>query len=333
LTRRLNWRFWLLMVVAVATIYFLYRVHEVLTPFIIGSLLAYLLYRPVRWLESKGLSRILAILVFYALLAGIAYGLVFVLLPRFWSEISELANYLPAYYDQVRNYWLDHGGKILSIIDFTPLQEQLKTMANNWVKDMATGLIDSFSTVIDLVFSPLLGFYILRDWEKLRDGFLCLWPVRLREDIVYLGSEIDLVLQAFVRGELTVCLIEGTLVGVVSALLGIKFALLIGVIAAIAELFPYFGPLLSGIPAVGMALLQSPRLALYALVAFVVIQQIEANLISPRIIGDRVGLNPLLVIFALLAGGALFGLGGMLLAVPVTAIIKVVGRFFYQRLV
>lgn len=321
------------MVVAAATIYFLYRVREVITPFILGSLIAYLLYRPVLWLEKKGLSRVLAILFLYLLLGGVAFGLVFIILPRFWHEIRDLANYLPDYYDAMLNYWNQHGRNTLSIIDFTPLKVHLKSMANNWLKDMASGLIDSFSTIMDIIFSPILGYYILRDWDKLRDGFISIWPVRKRESVRYFGAEIDLVLQAFVRGELTVCLIEGALVGIVTALLGIKFALLIGVLAAIAELFPYFGPFLSGIPAVGMALLQSPRLALYTLVAFLIIQQIEANLISPRIIGDRVGLNPLLVIFALLAGGVLFGLWGMLLAVPMAAVIKVVGQLTYRRLV
>ncbi|MGE5454831.1 MAG: AI-2E family transporter [Methylocystaceae bacterium] len=331
--RKPHWRLWLLIMVALATIYFLYRVHEIMTPFVIGSLLAYLLYRPVRWLEAKGLPRTVAILLFYLGLAALGYCFLFLLLPHFWREISELANYLPTYYNNLLKYWQDHGGNTLSVIDFTPIKTHLQHMANNWLKNMTTGLINSFSVIIDLIFSPLLGYYIMRDWDKLRQGFLSLWPVRMRKDIIYVGTEIDLVLQEFVRGELTVCLIEGFLVGVVTVLLGIKFALLIGILAAVAELFPYFGPLLSGIPAVGMALLQSPRLAVYTLIAFIIIQQIEGNIISPRIIGDRVGLNPLLVIFALLAGGVLFGLWGMLLAVPVTAVIKVVGRFTYQRLV
>ncbi|MGE5380413.1 MAG: AI-2E family transporter [Methylocystaceae bacterium] len=328
-----NWRFWLLIVVAVATIYFLYRVHEILIPFILGGLLAYLFYRPVLWLEGKGLSRSLAIMACYLVLAGLGYGLVFVLLPRFWHEIGDLANYIPIYYEMLTQYWSDHGGNALSIIDFSPFKTHLQTLASNWLKNMATGLIHSFSTIIDIIFSPILGYYILRDWDKLHQGFINLWPVRLREDIIKIASEIDLVLRAFVRGELTVCLIEGVLVGLVTALLGIKFALLIGILAAVAELFPYFGPLLSGIPAVGMALLQSPRLAVYTLIAFIIIQQIEGNIISPRIIGDRVGLNPLVVIFALLAGGTLFGLWGMLLAVPTAAVVNVLGRLFYQRLV
>lgn len=328
------WRLIFLLVVIAVTAYFLYRVREVLVTFVLGGLLAYLIYRPVKWLQNRGIPRTWGIIVFYVLLGLGLYLLFFLMIPVFWHQIGELMKCIPGYWHHVQDYWDNRGAKeALTFIDLKPLKVHLENMMQAFIKRTANGIIHSAYTVIDIIFSPLLGFYIIRDWEKLREGFLTLWPVRIRREILKLGGEIDLAWQAFLRGQLLVCLIEGLLVGMVTWALGIKFFLLLGLLAAIAELFPYFGPFLAGGPAVAMALIQSPRLALYTLIAFVIIQQVEGNIISPRIIGERVGLNPLLVIFVLLAGGSLFGFWGMLLAVPVTASLKIVFSHFFRHLV
>ncbi len=125
----------------------------------------------------------------------------------------------------------------------------------------------------------------------------------------------------------------GLLVGVAAAVIGVKFALLIGIISAITELIPYFGPFLGGIPAVGLAFSQSTATAIYMAVAIVIIQQVESNIISPKIIGDRLGMHPLIIVFALLAGGELLGIVGLLIAVPLTASLKIIGKYLYLKIV
>ena len=188
-------------------------------------------------------------------------------------------------------------------------------------------------SLLSLVFAPILAYYFIRDWEKIRDGFLSLFPPRNRSQLVNLGLDIDQVLSGFVQGHLTVCLIVGALTGLAAALLGIKYAIIIGIINGIAELFPYLGPILGAIPSVALALTEGSRPAIYLGLAILLIQQVEANLLSPRIVGTRVGLHPLLVIFVLLSGGELFGIWGILLAVPVVAVLKVLVRHAFYHLV
>ncbi len=115
------------------------------------------------------------------------------------------------------------------------------------------------------------------------------------------------------------------------ALLGVEFALMLGIFAGLAEIIPYFGPIIGAVPAVGLAILKSKWLAVKVAIAFLVIHQLEGNIISPKILGDKVGLHPLVVIFSLLAGGELYGLPGMLLAVPAAAILRVIVRFALQK--
>ena len=135
--------------------------------------------------------------------------------------------------------------------------------------------------------------------------------------------DINEVLSGFSQGHLLVCVLVGALTGLAAALLGIRYAIIIGFINGLAELLPYLGPLLGAIPSLALALTEGTRQAVYLGVAILVIQQLEANLLSPRIVGNRVGLHPLVVIFALLAGGELFGKWGILLAVQVAAVLKV----------
>jgi len=137
----------------------------------------------------------------------------------------------------------------------------------------------------------------------------------------------------FIRGHLLVASMVGVLTSLGLALVGVKFYLLLGIIAGIADLIPYFGPIIGAIPAVGLALLNSSQQALYVLLVMVVVQQVENNLLSPKILGDSVGLHPVVVIFVLLAGGHLFGILGMLLAVPLTAILRILVNYLYTLLV
>jgi predicted PurR-regulated permease PerM len=139
-------------------------------------------------------------------------------------------------------------------------------------------------------------------------------------------------LGSFIRGYFLVAAIVGGLTAIAMALLGLEFALMLGIFAGLAELIPYFGPVIGAVPAIGLAVLQSKWLAAKVALAFFVIHQLEGNIISPKILGDKVGLHPLMVIFSLMAGGELYGLAGMLLAVPVAAVLRVVVVFVYIKI-
>ena len=329
-------RFILVVAVVTATIYFFYLVREVLLTFVLGAVLAYLLYRPVKWVEGQGLKRAGAILLVY-LTVFLLTALIFALaLPGIVREFSQFASDFPRYADEATNF--------LQRLQAIDMPSRLQEVVNNNVSRMESIIYNSLdkligssyqflSKLLALVFSPILAFYILNDWEKIRDGVLNLFSPRTRLQLQAIAIEVDQILMAYIKSYLFVAVLVGVLVAIAAALLGVKFPLLLGILSGITNLIPYFGAFLSAIPAAGIALGESWQLALYMLGAIFLIQQLESNLITPRIIGDSLGLHPLVVVFALLAGGKLGGLWGLILAVPGAAIFKLLLSCAYLKVV
>ncbi|MEN6460242.1 MAG: AI-2E family transporter [Syntrophomonas sp.] len=329
-------RYILLMVVVLATIYFLYMVREVVITFLIGAILAYILFRPVQYIEKKGISRIWAITTLYIVVLGTFIVFSWMALPHVVEELSDIAFTLPKYADQAQ----DVAAKVEKM-DLPAQVHQLvrenTIKIEKYIYSSLKGFIAVFykliSKIFIVIFAPILAFYMLKDWERIRDSFLKLLSPQTRRSFQVVGGEIDIALINFLKGHLLISLLVGIATGMAAFIIGVKFALLIGIISGISNLVPYFGPLLGGIPAVALALSESSRLAIYMTLAILVIQQLESNFITPRIIGDKLGLHPLVIVFALMTGGQLLGIWGMLLAVPVTAVFKVIVNFMFFKMV
>lgn len=331
-----TWRIVILIGVAAATLYILIRIRGVLMPFAFGAALAYLLYPAVLFLESRGLGKTTSIIVLYAFALGAGGVIAFYTIPHLTREIINMAYLYPRYIGEVRVMFDEVQGLAEPVSLNNALRiglDHLEGLIYKEVKSFFAGFLDMFGSFLSLVFAPILAYYFIVDWEKIRDGFLSLFPMRLRLPIKELAMEINQVLWGFIKGELLVSLIVGVMVGAAAAALGIRYALIIGLISGIAELFPYFGPILGAVPALALALPQSLQAAIYLGLVIIIVQQLESNLIAPRILGDRVGLHPLLVILALLAGGSIGGIWGMLLAVPAAAVIRVLMRFLFYQIV
>lgn len=328
-------RYILLLLVLICTLYFLYLVREVVTSFLIGGLVAYFLYRPVHFIELKGLKRIWAIASVYLIFLSLLGALLWVAVPDLSRELGDAAKLLPAYADQAQSfadriYGMQLPGQLDQILKENT--HKIENFIYEGLSGLVGGIYILFSKALTIIFAPILAFYILKDWDKIRDVFLKMLSPGSRVDIVMVTGDIDRVVLEFFKGHLLICLIVGISTGLAAVILGVKFALLIGIVAGVTNLVPYFGPFLGGIPAVGLALAQSPRLALYMTGAILIIQQVESNFITPKIIGDRLGMHPLLIVFALLAGGKLLGIWGMLFAVPLTAALKIVLSYVYLKL-
>ncbi len=329
-------RFMIFCGVVGATFYFLFLVRDVVFSFLIGGVLAYFLYRPVLWMEGKGLNRAWAVLLLYVLLFLSLGLIIWFTIPNLIKELSSVATLLPQYAGQVENF-MDHvngmqwPGKLGEIIQQTTSHVENNIYAT--LQGVANGMYNLASKSLIIIFAPIMAFYILKDWEGIKTGLGNLFPPVLRHELGNLALQIDRVVIEFAKGYLMISALIGVLVGAAAALIGVKYALLIGIISAIGELIPYFGPILGGIPAVGLALSQSPKAAVYMTVAIIVIQQIESNLITPRLMGERVGMHPLLMVFVLLAGGELMGILGMLIAVPVAASLRIIGYYLYLKLI
>jgi sporulation integral membrane protein YtvI len=334
-----NWRLIVFLVLVAFTFYFLYLVRSVLPTFILAAVLAYLVNPLVNFLEKNNINRIFAIGLIYFSFISLAFTLVVWGFPVIIRELNEFTDAIPVYTSQIRafiegfqaNYQrIDLPESIRQVIDETINEIEILIMA--LIRQFADGIISLFSQLLYFVIAPILAFYILKDWELLEKRFFRLIPISWRDHTAQLLGEINVTLKKFIRGHLIVATIVGVITALSLMLLGVEFALTLGLIAGIADLIPYFGPILGAIPAILVGLLESTSLAIKIVLVMLVIQQVESNVIAPKILGDSLGLHPLTIIFVLLAGGHLFGLIGLLLAVPVTAICRTVVVYIFESL-
>lgn len=334
-----KWRLIVFCLLVAITCYFIYLLSSLLPVFIFAGLLAYLLNPIVLWLMNHNVKRSIAIFiiyfsVFFTLSITIILGF-----PKVIIELNELAEMIPFYTEQVREYMQQIQNNYQRIDLPESIRQVIEEIINKiemWILNLTTqfadGIIDTFSKIIYLLITPILAFYILKDWENLEKRILRAMPIPVRTHISKLGEEINIILKKFIRGHLIVASIVGMLSAIGFSILGVEFALTLGIIAGIADLIPYFGPVIGMIPAVMVGLLQSSNLAIKIMILMILIQQIESNIISPKILGDSVGLHPLSIIFVVLAGGHLFGLLGMVLAVPTVAIIRTIVIYLFEHL-
>jgi predicted PurR-regulated permease PerM len=199
---------------------------------------------------------------------------------------------------------------------------------------LVAGGLAIFDIIATLVLTPVVAFYMLRDWDNMVAKVDSWLPRRFAGTIRQLGHDADHSIAGYLRGQALVCMILGAFYAVSLALVGLEFGLVIGIVAGVITFLPYVGSLVGGVLAIGMALAQfPPDWVSVAIVAgiFVFGQAVEGNYLSPKLVGDRVGLHPVWIMFALLAGGSLFGFVGILIAVPTAAVVGVIVRHLIGR--
>ncbi|MFZ5595524.1 MAG: AI-2E family transporter [Bacillota bacterium] len=320
-------------------LYALYLIRGIIVSFLLAVVLVYLFNPVVDRLESRGTGRTWAILLVYAATAIIVVSTALYGIPRMVDQLSRLVVAIPSYAGQVQEISRDIEIKYAA----AGLPDEIKRIVDErtaWFEKSALSLVNSvisgiialFGHLFSILLAPVLAFYLLRDFSSFKEDFFSLIPRHRQNDVVILAGEINSVLANYIRGYLLICLIVGLLTGLSMFLLGLDFPIVLGLFAGLTELIPYFGPFIGALPAIALALLESKWLAAKVVLAFLVIQQLEGAVISPKILGDRVGLHPLAVILALVVAGELFGLPGMLLAVPAAAIARILLVFAYRRI-
>jgi predicted PurR-regulated permease PerM len=292
--------------------------------------IAYLLDPVIRWLVSRGWSRLGSLVAIYLALGGGAVGLLLFFIPQLLAQLTELAAALP------RLFWSLEAllARLEAGYTRTPLPEAARDAIDRGLRDLERTLVQgvdlalaglglAVTTTFSLILAPVIAFYLLRDIDRVKVSVLGLITLRTRAEVLGLLREIDAVLGAFVRGQLLIAAMTGLMSAFALFLLGLDFALLLGLFIGVTNIIPYLGPILGAIPPVILAVAESPGLAVKTVIVLVAIQQLETAVIQPRVLGGSVGLHPVLVIFAVLAGARLGGVPGILLAVPVVAVAKV----------
>jgi len=319
---------------AVALLYFVYLIRGIFLSLILAVILAYLLHPLVRMVESRGASRTMSIFIVFTAMFFVTAGLVLYGMPHIIAQLDEVREVVPRYTMEVKkltaSLQLQYARAgipeaLREIIDerIMWLEQALIRQAERVVE----GILNLAGYIFNVILAPIFAYYLLKDVEMFSQQVVSIIPAHRRHEVLALGREISKVVDSFVRGYLLVSVITGFLTYLALLMLKMEFALMLGVFAGLTNLIPYFGPFIGAIPAVALAMLVSKWQVLKVIIAFVVIQQVEASIISPKILGDRVGLHPLLVILVLLAGGKLYGLTGLILAVPAAAIIRVLVYF------
>ncbi|MDD4334787.1 MAG: AI-2E family transporter [Desulfotomaculaceae bacterium] len=322
----------------VAVVYLLYLLRGLFFSFALAVLLSYMINPLVGAISKRCALRAAAILWAYLALFLVMAGFVMYGFPLIITQLNSLVDAIPQYTLQAKELTLSIQERYSDMGMSDGLKEVfderlhwLEDILLEQVRNILASIVGMVGSVFKILLAPVLSFYILRDLELIRVKSLSLLPAGWRDEAVDLFREIDRVLGSFIKGYLLVAAIVGGMTAVVMALLGVDFALMLGLFAGLTELIPYFGPIIGAVPAVCLALLKSKWLALKVAAAFLIIHQLESSIISPKILGDKVGLHPLAVIFSLLAGGELYGLAGMLLAVPVAAVLRVIVNFIFQK--
>ncbi|BBB92891.1 MAG TPA: AI-2E family transporter [Methylomusa anaerophila] len=323
-----------------AALYFLWLVRSGLYPFILALLLTYLLNPAVCYLEQKGFSRLLAIIFIYIILFAVLVLGGSWLVPLLMKDLESFARDLPQIMskseeliyllqNQYQNSALPYSMRVAIDNSLMSFERDIQLV----ITDVANGIVNLMSHSVGLAITPILAFYLLHDWREIREQLLTMLPGHWRHETVLIAKDIDKVLNGVIRGQITVAIIVGILVSSGLYFLKVPFALLIGILAGLLDIIPYFGAVIGATPAVTIALLESPWLAVKVALLFLVIHQLEGTIIGPKILGESVGLHPLSVIFFLFAGGELWGLIGMLLGVPLAAVAKVIIKHCIKLLV
>lgn len=312
---------------------------HVLLPFILGAAIAYMIDPIADRLEAWGMSRtgatatitVGALLVFLIMLL--------LVVPALISQMIDLAQVLPQAFRDARAFATEHFPSVFEENSRTnqALASFLQTMqsrAIGMLQSVLGGAATFFNIVILLVVVPVVSVYLLLDWDRMIARIDELLPRDHQAVIRRLARDIDAVLASFIRGMGTVCLILGTYYAVALMLVGLNFGLAVGFIAGLVTFIPYLGALIGGALAIGLALFQFwgdwISIGLVALI-FVVGQVVEGNFLTPKLVGDSVGLHPVWLLLALSVFGALFGFVGMLIAVPVAAALGVLARFAIEQ--
>ena len=340
--RRLKW-----VVLTAFGLWVTWLLAPVLTPFVVALMLAWLGDPLVDRLEASGRSRNTAVVLVFVLMILLLALALLILVPLIQRQIVTLVAALPQGQDWLMNTaipWIEQktGLEIMAWLDPGRLFEWVRS---HW--QQAGGVATTFfgyvsrsgfamvAWVINLALLPILAYYFLRDWDKLVERVASMIPRNHIEVVSRLARESNDVLGAFIRGQIAVMIALGVVYAAGLTLVGLNLGLLIGLVAGLISFIPYLGATTGVVLAVLAALVQSQGFDLQLLVlvgvVFTVGQLLESYVLTPRIVGDKIGLHPVAVIFAVMAGGQLFGFLGMLLALPAAAVINVLLRYAHQR--
>lgn len=315
------------------------KILSLLTPFFIGAIIAYILSPLVDFMEKRlKLKRWMTILAIYGVTLIMTVCFIIMVVPSITNSIIDIINQIPHYSKEVENWVMENinnlSGSILSDNFMIHIRDTLLTMIPK-ISGFATVILDyilgatvSITTlIVNIILGLILSIYIIIDKENIVIYGKKLIFILLKREKANLLVDVVKTFNTNVGTYIVAKSIDSFFVGLVSfaglALIGSKYALLLGIICGITNLIPYFGPIIGMIPTVFINVFYSTKVAIACLIFLIVVQQVEGNIIEPKFVGGKLGLSPILTLFAVSIGGGFFGILGMILSVPVMGVVKI----------
>lgn len=337
-----QWRFFIRVtkvLLVVVLVYFIMRLKGfwlpalrvlgiVLTPFVLGAFIAYLLHPVVEYLHAKGWPRALAILLIYALFfGGIGYG-AYKGIPIFLNQLQDMTESLPMLVHTYKG-WTNkiHDGtatwpkQIHQRVETTIIE--IEALLGGWLTKAVTSVKHVLNSALVFLLVPFIAFYLLKDIELIKKAAWEWTPKKWRKEGLAFLEDIDESLGNYIRGQLLVCFLIGSVAALAFWIAGMNYPLLLGFIIGVTNVIPYFGPIIGAVPAVLLAATVSLKMVIIVISIIFVLQFLEGNILSPLIVGKSLHMHPLVIMFSLFLGGEIAGVIGMIIAVPFVAILKV----------
>lgn len=301
----------------------------ILFPFFISAFISYLLHPIVEGLHRRGMKRGLSVMIIYILFfGGVGFGL-YKGIPAIINQMQEFAENSPRLIEQYKT-WVDMLYHHTSNWPFGVQShiekglDKLEVRMNSYVNNIVNYAMKAFDFFVFFTVIPFIAFYMLKDYDEIKKMTWYLTPKKWRNQGRAFLQDVDTSLGGFIRGQLLICAITSVATSLMFWVFGMKYPLVLGTIIGITDVIPYFGPIIGSVPAVIIAATMSVKMVITVVIIVIVLQFLEGNLLSPIIVGKSVHMHPLMIMLALLAGGELGGIAGMILSIPTLTVIKVI---------
>lgn len=328
---------------------FLFLAHGALFPFLIGLILAYLLLPLVRWIEKlqpvseaqRGRARLLAVIAVYLMALILVLLIVGFVFPVVFRQVSKFFELLPTMVEQAQEAFTTWAAEYQARVP-PEVQARIEESVGRVVQTLADAaqqavvrtilvVSQTFSVLVGLAIIPVWLFYVLKDQHKAKGWFLQLLPQGAQSDAEAILGIVDRVLSSYVRAQLLLGLVVGLMIFIGLTVMGVNFALVLGIIAGVTELIPILGPILGAIPAILVTLANSPDQVVWVVLLYVVVQQVENNFLVPRVQSSAVQIHPAIIMTLIILASEVAGFWGMLVIVPLAAVCRDVFLYLYRR--
>jgi len=317
----------------IALVWLLYYLRSIVTIFLAALLLAAVINPLADWFEARRIPRTLAVLIIYLCLFALLGFIVFLLVPPIVADSTDFIREVPAHLEKIRNTYesfVNLPERFGFATDFTTGAADLESGLNAAASRVFKTLTDVFGGFVSLVLIFVLAFYLVIEKGNLRDLLSFALPAEYEPHLSSYFNQISQKISSWVKGQLIVGLAMGFFVYLGLTILGIKYAFVIGLLAALLEFIPYVGPILSAIPAVLLGLAESPLTALMVIVLFWLLNRLENDILIPKVMRHATGLNPAITLISVAIGFKLGGVLGVILAVPTATTVGVALKNYFE---